>query len=249
MRRMMESDAVLYVISIPNLSRRRLEQLQRQTALATPLPSLLIRLEGSGTSLPEALDTLHDAAHQRVLVQPLGMPFSESLLAWLPGAIAHWQADRGAETMEIAIGRDAGTSPELLETAVAWALDHAAEAVPVTGAKPSLGKRGWQNPPDFHHHLLVCTGPRCQYRDAASLVVALKEETSRQGIADQCLTTRTGCLFPCNQGPLVALYPKGEWYRLPDAESVRRFVSGVLINGDPLPEFLIHTARQARAQQ
>jgi (2Fe-2S) ferredoxin len=242
----MEFDAILYVISAPNLSKGRLEQLRQQTARATPLRSLLIRLEGTETSLPQALDALDDGSGRRILVQPLGLPFSESLRTWLPGAIARWQKDRGPAGSEIAIGRESGTDPAFVETAVAWTLDHAGEATSVAGVKPSLGKRGWQNPPDFTHHMLVCTGPRCHYRDAASLVDALKAETTRQGVAEQCLTTRTGCLFPCNQGPMVALYPKGEWYRLPDADSVQRFVSTVLIEGGALPEFLIHTARQAQ---
>lgn len=44
---------------------------------------------------------------------------------------------------------------------------------------------------------------------------------------------------------MVALYPKGEWYRLPDAESVRRFVGRVLVAGETLPDLLIHTAKAA----
>jgi len=130
--------------------------------------------------------------------------------------------------------------------AVQQAFANIDKARPVAGVKPSLGKPGWQDPPDFTHHLLVCTGPRCHYRDAASLLHALKEETARQGIANECLTARTGCLYPCNQGPMVALYPRGEWYRLPDADSVRRFVGDVLAEGRTLPDLLIHTAKAAR---
>lgn len=242
----MEFDRVLFVISAPNLSKRAQDHLQRQTRAATPLPSMLIRLEGTGTNLPQALDTLRSEGSSRILVQPLGIPFSESMLAWLPGAIATWQGDddRG----EVAIGREVGATPEVIEASVTWMLEHARDAAPVRGTKQSLGKRGWQNPPDFIHHLLVCTGPRCHYRDAASLVDVLKDETSRQGISRDCLTTRAGCLFPCNQGPMLALYPKGEWYRLPDAESVRRFVSSVLIDGRTLPDLLIHTAKFVRVE-
>ena len=242
----MDFDAVLFVISAPNLSNRRLEQLRSHIAAATSHPAVLIRLEGTGTSLPDALDALYAANHRRILVQPLGIPFTESLLAWLPGAIASWQHDRGLSDVEVAVGREVATGPEMIEAAVAATFAKSSEATSVAGTKPSLGKPGWQDPPDFVHHLLVCTGPRCQYRDAASLLHVLKDETARQGISNQCLTARTGCLFPCNQGPMVALYPKGEWYRLPDAASVQRFVGEVLVDGKTLPDLLIHTAKAVR---
>lgn len=242
----MSPDAILFVISAPNLSNRRLEQLQDDTAAASPVPSALIRLEGTDTSLPEALDGFYAAGHRQILVQPLGIPFTESLLAWLPGAIAHWRQERSISDADIRVGREPGTDPDHLGQAVEWSLSHAGEATATEGKKASLGKPGWQNPPDFTHHLLVCTGPRCHYRDAASLLHVLKQETNRQGISNQCLTARTGCLFPCNQGPMVALYPRGEWYRLPDAEAVRRFVGEVLVAGHTLPDLLIHTAKAAR---
>lgn len=239
----MEFDAVLFVISAPNLSKRAQDNFQRQTLAATRLPSMLIRLEGTGPNLPQGLDALSNSGARHILVQPLGMPFSESMLAWLPGAIAKWQDNK---TVEIALGRTAGTSLDVIAASVAWALQHAGEAIPVRGTTPSLGKRGRQHPPDFTHHLLVCTGPRCHYRDAASLLDALKDETARQGISGDCLTTRSGCLFPCNQGPMVALYPRGEWYRLPDRDSVRRFVTAVLVEGQSLPDLLIHTAKSMK---
>jgi (2Fe-2S) ferredoxin len=45
---------------------------------------------------------------------------------------------------------------------------------------------------------------------------------------------------------VVALYPRGEWYRLPDADSVTRFVGTVLVAGGTLPDLLIHTAKSVR---
>jgi (2Fe-2S) ferredoxin len=239
-------DAILFAVSAPNLSKRRLEQLRADTSAASPVPSMLIRLEDTGTSLPQALDMLSAAGHQTILVQPLGLPFTESLLAWLPGAAASWRASSQRMDVDIRIGREIGADAGIIAGAVTWSLDHAEDAEPVATVRPSLGKPGWQNPPDFTYHLLVCTGPRCQYRDAASLLHSLKDETARQGISDQCLTARTGCLFPCNQGPMVAVYPRGEWYRLPDADSVRRFVGEVLVKGETVSDLLIHTAKSLR---
>ncbi|MET3925061.1 (2Fe-2S) ferredoxin domain-containing protein [Devosia sp. 2618] len=244
--RVMQPDAILFVISLANLSARRFATVANGLAAATALPSRLVRLEGTDQNLPQALDALRDEGHTSILVQPIGLPFPESLIAWLPGALATWSLLPGNDDVTLSVGSEASDDPALLSHFVTTALENADNATPVAKAKPSLGKPGWQNPPDFRHHLLVCTGPRCHYRDAASLLHALKDETNRQGIASQCLTARTGCLFPCNQGPMVALYPKGEWYRLADKTALARFVSEVLVQGQTAHDLLIHTAKAAR---
>ena len=89
-------------------------------------------------------------------------------------------------------------------------------AADVAGRKPSLGKPGWDLPPAHEVHILVCTGPRCHLRDAGGLPQILKAKCAEAGISDRCLTTRTGCIYPCNQGPVVVLYPTDEWFHLPD---------------------------------
>lgn len=245
----MRADAVLFVISAPNLSNRRLTELQRDIAAAVSVPSELLRLEGSGDGLPAVLGRLVADGHRGILVQPLGMPMSEALQVWLSGALAHWQLNEAPDGIRIRLGEDGSGNAEALAAFVRATLDRAETARPVAEAKPSLGKPGWQEPPDFTYHLLVCTGARCNYRDAASLVQDLKAETVRQGVANKCLTARTGCLYPCNQGPMVAVYPQGEWYRLPDARSVSRFVSSVLVEGQTVPDLLIHTAKVVREQR
>src|SRR5690606_24519678 len=113
MRSLVQPDAILFVISAPNLSNRRLVQLQTDSGAAAPVPSMLVRLEGAATSLPDALDSLFTAGHRRVLVQPLGMPITDSLLAWLPGAVATWRHDGHADT-EIVIGREVGSSAQVV---------------------------------------------------------------------------------------------------------------------------------------
>ena len=235
----MQPDAILFLISQQNLSRRRELRLAERLSAASPLPARLLRLEGPGESLPSALDALHAEGFARILVQAVGLPFSESLDAWLPGALAHWLA--GRPEAEIAYAGDQTGEADIAEAVVAATLAGAASARPVDPAAASLGKPGWQHPPAFTHHILVCTGPRCHFRDAKNLRTVLVEELTRQNLTKSCLIAQTGCLFPCNQGPLLALYPAGEWYRLPDHEAVRRFVADVVGAGKTLPDLLIHT--------
>lgn len=186
-----------------------------------------------------ALDRLVAEGARFILVQPVGIPFSDSLFAWLPGALAHWQRNCGQPGLSLSLARDQVEDPAVLAALASSALAAAADATPVA-AEGTIDGAGWDEVPPFRHHLLVCNGPRCNYREAGPLRTVLAEELSRAGMARDCLVASTGCLFPCNNGPVVAHYPTGRWYRLRDADAVSRFVSTVLKDGGALPEFVIH---------
>ncbi|WP_052732142.1 (2Fe-2S) ferredoxin domain-containing protein [Devosia geojensis] len=242
------AEAIVYLISQQNLSARRQRLLEAHLAELTPLPSRLVRLEGVGTNLAEALDAMRDAGWREISVQPLGFPLSESLTAWLPGVLAHWLAQQGeGHGMVLRLGADQCDERPVLAEVAAQAMRNAASAPAVEGVKPSLGKPGWQHPPPFVHHILVCTGPRCHFHGARSLRAALAEELARQDLSKLCLIAQTGCLYPCNQGPLLAIYPAGEWYRLADETAVADFVTQVVGEGRTLSEHLIHRVEQRPA--
>ncbi|WP_373355932.1 (2Fe-2S) ferredoxin domain-containing protein [Pseudoroseicyclus sp. CXY001] len=242
-------DAVLFVTSAYSISAKALARLEAAAAGATPLPSRLIRLERSGPSLIDALDALRAEGHRDIRVQPFGLPFPEGLHVWLPGVMADWRARGENADTRLSLGPDPATHAEGLAAFADAALTNEAPAKDVAEVPPKLGKPGWNDPPDFDFHLLVCTGPRCHVHGAVDLLELVKEECAAAGISGRCLTTRTGCIFPCNRGPILALYPHGTWYRLPDRAAVRAFVGEVLVAGGDLPERRFHTARLARARQ
>ena len=238
----MQPEIILFAISQHNLSAGKFRAMAARLEAACAVPSMLVRLEGTGTSLPDALDELVAQGRRRILVQPIGLPFMESMRAWLPGAISHWLERTGRTDLDLTIGREITDETDLLEHVASIALANAGTALPAIDTRPSLGKPGWETPPDFAHHIFVCTGPRCHYRDAASLTLALKAELTRQDASRKCLTTRTGCMFPCNKGPMVAVYPRGEWYHLPDGDAVTRFVKSVIVEETTASDLLFFTA-------
>lgn len=237
---MVRPDAVIVCISQQHLSAARQRELAEAVAAATPLPSRLVRLEGSGPHLGEVLDELTEQGCRTILVQPLGLPFSQSLAAWLPGVLAHWREQRRGPPVSLLLGPDQAVGSDMLGAIVAAAISAADRAEPIVAQRPSLGKPGWDRPPPFRHHLLVCTGPRCQFRGAPNLKLALAEELAATGLAGECLAATTGCLYPCNQGPLLAAYPRGEWYRLVDRAAVARFVASVIGRNEPATELIVH---------
>lgn len=239
----MAPDAVVFLISQPYLQGKRFKALQASLMRACPIPCAIVRMEGRGAGPMSALDTLVGEGARNILVQPVGIPFSDSLFAWLPGALAHWRRQRGFDG-GLALASDQSGDEAVLAAIARSSLDNAAEAAPVESDHGSLDGAGWDEVPECRHHLLVCTGPRCNFREAGPLRAVLAEELTRQGVARDCLVAATGCLFPCNNGPVVAHYPAGRWYRLADADDVARFVSTVIKNGETLPQLIIHEVSQ-----
>lgn len=236
----MSPDAILYLVSQAYVSAKRLRALKAGLIQATALPARVARMEGAEAGPMSALDELVRNGARAILVQPVGLPFSDSLGAWLSGAIGHWL--RMNPTIEVALAPDQVAADEVLAAVTTAALAHAGKARPVSPDDAELDNPGWQDPPPFRHHLLVCSGPRCNFREAGSVKDALVEALRREGVYDDCLIALTGCLFPCNQGPLVAVYPAGHWYRLVTPEDVARFAAA-LAAGSSIPELIIHEVR------
>ncbi|WIY52285.1 (2Fe-2S) ferredoxin domain-containing protein [Devosia sp. YIM 151766] len=235
----MRPDAVLYLVSQPYLSARRFRNLSQGLIAASTLPAAIARMEGTGPGPMEALDELVASGARTILVQPVGLPFSDSLAAWLPGALAHWLARPRAEHVALALAADQVDDATVLQALAGSALAKAPAARPIAPEQAAITNPGWQEPPPFRHHLLVCSGPRCTFRQSGTLRQALDTELRRAGIRDDCLITQTGCLFPCNQGPMLAVYPSGRWYRLENHADVARFATALGAN-DRLSELLIH---------
>lgn len=234
----MYPDAILFLVSQPYFSGKRLKALKAGLTAASPVPCEVVRMEGSGPGPMTALDTLVARGAREIIVQPVGIPFSDSLYAWIPGALAHWQRETGIEGITLRLARDQVEDIDLLQSLASRALASQTEVI-----DPSVGSvdgAGWDEVPAFRHHLLVCNGPRCNFRESGALKTVLVEELSRAGVARDCLVATTGCLFPCNNGPVVAHYPAGRWYRLASSADVTRFVCTVLRDGKTLPELTIH---------
>ncbi|PIE06361.1 MAG: hypothetical protein CSA74_12930 [Rhodobacterales bacterium] len=237
--------AILFAVSAYSLSKRAFTRLEAAVAAAASGPVRLIRLEETGPSLIDALDMMRAEGHRFIRVQPLGVPFPETLMNWLPGVMADWRVRGQNADTQLELGPDPATDADALARFVASPLSTPARSV--ERVKPRLGKPGWNAPPDFEFHLLVCTGARCMIHGAASFPEMLREELKAAGVFDRCLTTRSGCIYPCNQGPVLVLYPHGHWYRLPDQASTRRFVREVLVKGGMAEDLRFHTARAVRA--
>jgi sirohydrochlorin ferrochelatase/(2Fe-2S) ferredoxin len=61
-------------------------------------------------------------------------------------------------------------------------------------------------------HVLVCGNADCANRGGIGVLVALRRHLRDAG-CDDVRVTRTSCLGRCGEGPTLAVYPDGVWYR------------------------------------
>lgn len=52
--------------------------------------------------------------------------------------------------------------------------------------------------------------------------------------------TRTHCFAVCKEGPILAVYPDGIWYRRVDPDAIRRIVTEHLQGGMPVEPLIFH---------
>jgi sirohydrochlorin ferrochelatase/(2Fe-2S) ferredoxin len=62
-------------------------------------------------------------------------------------------------------------------------------------------------------HVLVCVNRDCAERGSVALVSTLRREIKEAGRERDLRVTRTACMGRCGEGPTVAVYPDGVWYR------------------------------------
>jgi (2Fe-2S) ferredoxin len=100
----------------------------------------------------------------------------------------------------------------------------------------------WSHVPEHARHVFLCTGPRCTQRGALQLWKTLRRHLLAHDLIETpggVLLTRTHCQFPCNQGPIVTVYPERCWYGVRNDEEVQRFVEGHLVGGEMVADLLI----------
>lgn len=74
-------------------------------------------------------------------------------------------------------------------------------------------------------HIFICTSRDCADRSALSLARRLRRRIKDEGQSSRCRVTLTSCMGRCGEGPAVAVYPDGIWYRKMDEVGMDRLVT------------------------
>jgi sirohydrochlorin cobaltochelatase len=79
-------------------------------------------------------------------------------------------------------------------------------------------------------HVLVCGNVDCASRGSVTLAGTLRRLLKQTGHEQSVRVTRTGCMGRCGEGPTVAVYPDGIWYRGVKVEDALELVEEHLVN-------------------
>jgi len=192
-------------------------------------------LEQGENSLPAALDTCAEAGVLSVAVIPVFIPVETATRNWLQFVARRWLRQSGSPLQITFAGALTGhpATTEAVNDLVTRAFDSGKTLSPQNPAVDHTDP-DWSVIPPHSYHVLFCQGPRCTAAGAGELGAYLRKRLEDEGLdegPDYVLAARTGCLYPCNLGPVMVVYPEGTWYCGLDEEAVDRIIQEHFVGG------------------
>lgn len=178
-------------------------------------------LEGDGPALG---DVLAATAGETAPIGLVGLSarVGAAPLSWLRRVAGHWLREHPA-------GPGVVVWPAALPPGAALPAPEASGWRAVTGREAPLRSDAWEGLPGFRYHLLLCAGVRCKAQGADAVAAAIAAElTARRAHDDEVLVTRTLCQFPCNNAPVVSVYPDNLWLRRTTPDDARALLARLL---------------------
>lgn len=87
-------------------------------------------------------------------------------------------------------------------------------------------------------HIMMCGGAGCISSKCLDVVDAMKEALSKNGIADQVQIILTGCMGPCDMGPVAIVYPDATFYRRLKPKDAEAIVEEHIMKGNPVQRLM-----------
>lgn len=190
---------------------------------------LMAYIDQGEPSLPAALDSCIEAGARCILIQPVYLPVDRNLHRWIGKVIMRWHAGQEGHPVEVLLGEPLGEQPEFGAALGALVQNAPNRAYNVVGDPPEKWEQdpaGWSKIPDHRYHIFWCRGPRCTALGADRLAHHLREQLKAHKLLqdDRVLMAQSGCLYPCNLGPVLVVYPDGVWYGGLDEAIIDRIV-------------------------
>jgi NADH:ubiquinone oxidoreductase subunit F (NADH-binding)/(2Fe-2S) ferredoxin len=86
--------------------------------------------------------------------------------------------------------------------------------------------------------VLLCSGSACQSAGALELKRALVEAIADLGLTEEIQIVETGCMGPCELGPILLVYPEGTYYVRVKPEDAREIAEEHFLKGRPVRRLL-----------
>ncbi len=89
--------------------------------------------------------------------------------------------------------------------------------------------------------VLICGGAACLSSHSHELKEKLVQSVGEKGLSDEVNIVETGCMGPCELGPVMVVYPEGSFYIQLKEEDIERIVEEHLLKGRPVADKLWET--------
>jgi len=87
--------------------------------------------------------------------------------------------------------------------------------------------------------LLICCGSGCVSAGALKIKERFHEVLQEKGLVHEINIIETGCMGPCDYGPVMVIYPEGIFYKKVSPEDVDEIVSEHFIKGRPVARLML----------
>lgn len=87
--------------------------------------------------------------------------------------------------------------------------------------------------------LLICCGSGCVSAGALKIKDRFHTVLNEKGIASEINIIETGCMGPCDYGPVMVVYPEGIFYKTVTPEDVEEIVTEHFIKGRPVQRLML----------
>ena len=185
-------------------------------------------LQMGDPSLSRELTRLADAGIGSITLVGVNLGPLAPGRSWLRRIAGHWWRERAGHRPAVDVATRLVTTVDDVEVALF-------DLEPISGGEPGLTSAAWEDVTGHRRQVLVCRGPRCTARGSDETARALVLGLVEAGLGDHdVLLTHTGCLFPCNQAPVVNVQPDDVWYGSVDTDAAAQIVADHLVADNPV---------------
>ena len=97
--------------------------------------------------------------------------------------------------------------------------------------------------------LLICCGSGCVSAGAFKIKDRFHALLAEKGISQEINIIETGCMGPCDYGPVMVVYPEGIFYKAVRIEDVDEIVSEHFVKGRPVQRLMLQDEEKVIAAQ
>ncbi|MDD4033887.1 MAG: NADH-quinone oxidoreductase subunit NuoF [Candidatus Cloacimonetes bacterium] len=87
--------------------------------------------------------------------------------------------------------------------------------------------------------LLICCGSGCVSAGALKIKERFHEVLAEHNIANEVNIIETGCMGPCDYGPVMVIYPEGIFYKKVTVDDVAEIVAEHFVKGRPVSRLML----------